>query len=96
MKKNKAKTNQKKAQEEQPEVMVYPPQPHIAVTEKIIEEKFSKKKKKKMKSEFLNEEMLENMTIRVTLTKTLKILVPVGSFVICQHACKFSFVFDLF
>ena len=70
------------------EIVIYPPQAHVAVAEKIIEEKFSKKKKRKLKSMFLDETILENMTTRVTLTKTLKVLMPIAAFVICQHACK--------
>ena len=56
MKKNKAKSKDKP--NDVAEVVVYPPQPHVAVAEKIIEEKTGKRKKRKMKPTFLDESAL--------------------------------------
>ena len=46
-------------------------------------------------SEMLTEQICENMILRVTLSKTVKFLIPVGAFVICQHAFLFLEILNL-
>ena len=45
--------------------------------------------------EILTEQVGENMLLRVTVSKTLQLLLPLGSFVICQQAFIFLEVLNL-
>ena len=42
----------------------------------------------KHSKEMLDEYQIENMILRITLPQTIKVLIPVSTFVICNHACK--------
>ena len=50
---------------------------------------------KKKVSEELDALRMENFALRVTLTKTLQILLPIASFVITQHAYLYMEILDL-
>ena len=47
------------------------------------------------KDSILTEQICENMILRVTLSKTMKFLIPVGAFVICQTAFIFLEILNL-
>ena len=49
-----------------------------------------KNKTKKPKLEDMDESVIDNLILRIKLPQAVKVLLPVGVFIVTNHACKFA------
>ena len=52
-----------------------------------------KNKTKKPKLEDMDESVIDNLILRIKLPQAVKVLLPVGVFIVTNHACKFALNF---